>query len=177
VHYHMEIWFREYPKDVDKAAEKALKRYAKEGGKDQFLDYYTIGGRWSGAHTPGEYNPTKDPANLETCHYCNGTGNREDLPDAYKPNDYKGKPWCNACQGTGQTVRHNRRRYEGDIMSVDHVSPNLTCATLVIVKAGSRARVINEGSVGLTSEGMSVLDALQEANIKGGWLVTADYHS
>jgi hypothetical protein len=40
-------------------------------------DWYSIGGRWNGYFKP-EYNPNKDPENLEECIHCSGTGRRRD---------------------------------------------------------------------------------------------------
>lgn len=36
-------------------------------------DWWVIGGRWTG-HLDPSYDPYADPANYETCQYCEGTG-------------------------------------------------------------------------------------------------------
>lgn len=57
-------------------------------------DWWQIGGRWTG--TLGEYDPEKDPANIETCDLCHGTGKRRDMVVA---------GGCNGCRGEGRRVK------------------------------------------------------------------------
>lgn len=58
-------------------------------------DWWQLGGRYSGLFAPS-YDPDKDPANIETCWLCGGTGKR---PDMVCENG------CNGCKGTGKMVK------------------------------------------------------------------------
>lgn len=59
-------------------------------------DWWQRGGRWTGLFAPDDYDPAKDPANVETCNYCDGTGTREG--DA-QPGQ------CNGCGGAGTRAK------------------------------------------------------------------------
>lgn len=66
-------------------------------------DWWVVGGRWTGYLTP-EYDPCKDPANLETCYLCRGTGKRDDdLGKKYRQEDPSYT--CNGCDGHGVSVK------------------------------------------------------------------------
>lgn len=59
-------------------------------------DWYSIGGRYSGKFELG-YDPEKDPANIETCDLCGGTGIRNDSVVQNKE--------CNGCHGKGRRAK------------------------------------------------------------------------
>lgn len=61
-------------------------------------DWWVVGGRWSGVLAP-RYEPSKDPANQETCWLCQGTGTRCDGVTGNQP------VRCNGCRGTGISVK------------------------------------------------------------------------
>ena len=62
-------------------------------------DWYSIGGRWSGALKAG-YDPAADPRNQERCFLCNGTGKRDD--DLGKQTRKNNPEYtCNGCGGSG----------------------------------------------------------------------------
>jgi len=82
---------------------------------EQVCDWYQVGGRWSG--TLDGYDPKKDPKNLSTCEYCNGTGDRKDL----EPPEWKEEcGGCNACHGTGKQIAWPTAygEHEGDIIEL-----------------------------------------------------------
>jgi hypothetical protein len=81
--------------DIESAVENILSPY-----QDKEWDWYQIGGRWTGLFDG--YNPEKNPANIEICKSCNGTGDRKDL----KPPEWKKKcGGCNVCGGTGKSIK------------------------------------------------------------------------
>lgn len=83
--------------DIKGAVAKAMGPHEDEGG---FWDFYQIGGRYTGALDG--YDPETDPANMEPCDLCNGTGDRKDL----SPPDWKEKcNGCNGCSGKGRRVK------------------------------------------------------------------------
>lgn len=61
-------------------------------------DWWVVGGRWSGVLAP-RYEPSKDPANQETCWLCQGTGTRCDSITNHQPMR------CNGCRGEGISVK------------------------------------------------------------------------
>lgn len=85
---------------------------------DSHWDWYQIGGRWSGSLTG--YKPEDDPKNKETCHLCNGTGQRKDS----NPDQMKACNGCNGCDGTGirQKWPTQWAKYEGDIQPVQQIN-------------------------------------------------------
>jgi hypothetical protein len=70
-------------------------RYYKRTNPNRRWDWWQVGGRWTGLLSPG-YDPEKDPANIETCRLCDGTGRRADMVV---------ENGCNGCQGTGRCVK------------------------------------------------------------------------
>lgn len=72
-------------------------------------DWWQIGGRWTG--TFDGYDPNKDPANVETCDLCAGTGKRSDMTV---------KDGCNGCAGTGKRTKWptDFKEHAGDIAPV-----------------------------------------------------------
>lgn len=83
-------------------------------------DWYQIGGRWTGYW--GNYDPEKDPDNIETCWLCQGTGTRTDM---------KVNNGCNGCQGTGKAVRWPTqwKTYAGDILRAHNLRRRLMNST------------------------------------------------
>lgn len=77
-------------------------------------DWYEIGGRWTGDFVE-DYDPYKDPDNLETCFLCRGTGKRDDqlgAAERLKDPEYT----CNGCDGKGKSLKHQLKRFPGDIL-------------------------------------------------------------
>ncbi|TCL90327.1 hypothetical protein C8J38_10843 [Rhizobium sp. PP-WC-2G-219] len=66
-------------------------------------DWWQLGGRYSGRLAAG-YDPEKDPANIETCWLCQGTGKRS---DEIAVQCRVGNPeyTCNGCDGKGRSVK------------------------------------------------------------------------
>lgn len=103
-------------KNVEKAVAKALAPF-QEGELDSrgWWDWYQIGGRWSGCLS--EYDPEKDPKNIEKCDLCEGTGVRDDRVGVangfptmtLKPEVAKsvGRTvgYCNGCGGLGKRTK------------------------------------------------------------------------
>jgi hypothetical protein len=87
-------------------------------------DWYEIGGRWTGMFTAG-YDPNKDPRNLETCPFCNGTGTRTDWPEGITQEWIDECNGCNACHGTGQRVKYKLADFDGDILEMPKVIQSL----------------------------------------------------
>jgi hypothetical protein len=74
-------------------------------------DWYEIGGRWTGTFVEC-YDPEKDPANIEVCYLCNGTGKRRDLGKRAKK--------CNGCDGKGKATKWPTqwKKFKADVMPV-----------------------------------------------------------
>jgi len=94
-------------------AESETNNFLEPYGNGRVWDWFQIGGRWSGLLSG--YSPEKDPANLEMCNLCNGTGDRKDLsPPSWK----KECGGCNGCHGTGQSKKWPTEwaEHDGNIM-------------------------------------------------------------
>lgn len=78
-------------------------------------DFFMIGGRWTGLFDG--YDPETDPANIETCWLCGGTGKRLDMEV------YDG---CNGCQGAGKRIKWPTEWgfHPGDIVSAKWLKEN-----------------------------------------------------
>lgn len=85
------------PEAIEAAVKRAMGAPEDEGG---FWDWYQIGGRWTG--TLDGYDPETDPANLEHCELCDGTGDRKDLTPPEWKEECGG---CNGCHGKGKRVK------------------------------------------------------------------------
>lgn len=76
-------------------------------------DWYQIGGRWTGHLS--DYNPRTDPANMEVCPICGGTGIRpgglEDLGQVWFDN-------CKGCNGKGKRLSWSFKPFDGDVLPV-----------------------------------------------------------
>jgi hypothetical protein len=69
---------------------------------DSKWDWWMIGGRWTGALS--DYDPEKDPDNMERCPLCQGTGKRNDTlgrETRAKDPAYT----CNGCDGKGMRLK------------------------------------------------------------------------
>jgi len=83
--------------DIETGVSKKLEPFNECTNENGFYDRYQIGGRWTGTLSK-EYDPTKDPRNIETCNLCGGTGKRKD-------SDYEWHGGCNGCNGTGKSLK------------------------------------------------------------------------
>lgn len=87
---------------------------------DSQWDWYEIGGRWTGKLT--DYDPEKDPRNIESCQWCGGTGKRNDKlgREARKADP---KYTCNGCDGKGKKVKWPTEwaKYAGDIQPMENI--------------------------------------------------------
>lgn len=68
-------------------------------------DWWQIGGRWTGVWSG--YDPEKDPANIESCWLCQGTGFRDDENARKWRADGTWDPeyGCNGCESKGQRTK------------------------------------------------------------------------
>lgn len=110
--------------DPDEAVAKVMAPYYEEANPEGWWDWWQIGGRFTGTLT--DYDPSADPANIEVCDLCGGTGTRGDMVV---------ENGCNGCLGTGRRVNWptDWKRYSGDVLSAAEaaVVPDLNCYTLV----------------------------------------------
>lgn len=142
-----------------------------------FWDWYQIGGRWTGAHSP-DYDPSTDPANIEQCEQCEGTGRRIDaIGKAARAKDPEYT--CNGCQGKGTRTKWPTEwtRFNGDITPVEKITDQLTCHTLL---ANNEVFQVEEwtGEEWKKNErfGGDVQAMLRSMGITDGMIVTVDYH-
>jgi hypothetical protein len=83
-------------------------------------DWWQVGGRWTGVWS--DYNPQTDPANIETCSLCGGSGTRPDAAQFERSNpgwtEWSGG--CNGCEGKGARVKWPTgwADHEGDLIPV-----------------------------------------------------------
>lgn len=78
-------------------------RYVRRTNPRAKWDWYSVGGRWSGALDPA-YDPETDQRNIETCQTCGGTGKRDDdLGRKARAEDPSYT--CNGCDGKGRSVK------------------------------------------------------------------------
>lgn len=118
MHYFAAVVIDAGERNVDAAVAKAMAPYQEWSSGDMhggLWDWYLIGGCWTGVWSG--YDPKADPANIETCPQCHGTGHRDDrigrLARAADPG-YT----CNGCLGQGRKVKASSewRRHPGDIV-------------------------------------------------------------
>lgn len=84
-------------------------------------DWWQVGGRYTGKFAPN-YDPDKDPANVEKCWICRGTGLRDDdLGREHRKQDPTYK--CNGCRGSGKTPvwPTKRVKVESDQIQVNDI--------------------------------------------------------
>lgn len=110
------------PKEhVERLMGPHTEQYPSENGTDEISghwDWYQIGGRWTG-YLDG-YKADSDPANIEVCNLCNGTGVRRDAVGVI--NGMVERNYCNGCQGKGKSPvwPTARKKHDGDVQSVAH---------------------------------------------------------
>jgi hypothetical protein len=188
MHYPCEVWFEDGILPDEEGLEEVRDRihdilgpYQEESGttRAKFWDWLEIGGRFTGRHDG--YRAWEDPLNQSICTLCGGTGTRSD--SIAKGTDMKGVRGCNGCLGTGVSRNFSNVPHKEDIMPVDQVRDGLTAYTLVIVKKNAKyPKILHEQKwdgksfVKGTLQG-TVKEELARLKLKGGTLVTVDYHS
>lgn len=76
-----------------------LVRHIRRTNPNAKWDWWSVGGRWTGAFSPG-YDPENDPDHQEKCFLCNGSGMRNDsLGCEARAEDPSYT--CNGCDGKG----------------------------------------------------------------------------
>jgi hypothetical protein len=102
-------------------------------------DWWQIGGRWTGALTAG-YDPELDPANIETCFLCGGSGERPGGRQQFGDAWYESCKGCNGCEGTGKRVKWptDWREHPGDVAPVSEVG--LDFLPFAVVTPGGKWR-------------------------------------
>jgi len=184
-HMHAELWVPKLEKDLDSQVEELLAplsqdecKYDKDGEplNDAYglFDWYQIGGRWVNAHDPS-YNPEKDPKNLEKCRYCKGTGIAETrgmfelkrIAKAITGKRHKPKA-CEQCKGTKKSAKWPTQWVTPDFVAipVSKLDPKLTAYCVII-----NGDVVDDG------DEVNVAKSLELNEVKGGFLITIDYHS
>ena len=126
------------------------------------LDWYLVGGRWTGLFTG--YNPREDPANIEVCYLCNGTGVRNDtVAQELRQKDPTLK--CDGCQGKGKRVSWWFAPYAKDSIQVKELNGKKLPPTLAVLKDGKwyeqvdwwvRGAVANAKRAGLANLNRSI---------------------
>jgi hypothetical protein len=189
MHYHAEIWVPS-TNNLEAQIDFIMEPHKEDESEKGFWDWYQIGGRFTGSHD-STYDPTTDPANLETCGWCDGTGFRNDdlgRSERAKHPDYT----CNAC-GTfveGVGWKHGKNgpgralkwptlwvRVSTDISPVQAISNDLKAFTLIANGNVLHQEIWNGKEWVKTEFDGVVKSALQHLGIKDGYLVTVDYHS
>lgn len=81
-------------------------------------DWYQIGGRSTGQLTG--YDPETDPANLQVCELCAGTGVRPGGIEQFGVDWFNATHGCNGCSGKGKHVSWPTqwKKYSGDILLI-----------------------------------------------------------
>jgi hypothetical protein len=90
-------------------------------------DWWTIGGRWTGSLDG--YDPRTDPANLEPCDLCGGTGDRAAWRN--EPRQNQVPSGCNGCDGKGIRVKWTLAPHDGDIQPVAAIADGFVPYALV----------------------------------------------
>lgn len=111
--------------DVERAVDDLMAPFSENVSENGWWDWHQIGGRWSG-RLDG-YKPHLDPANLETCLICGGSGTRADGVERF------GQEWadacggCNGCNGLGMRVSWPTQwaLHEGDVARFGDVKAKL----------------------------------------------------
>lgn len=111
-------------------------------------DWWVIGGRWTGSLDG--YDPTTDPANVEVCDLCSGTGTRPGGLEQF------GQAWfdqcngCNGCSGKGTRVKWTLAPHDGDIAPVTQIGEFLPFA--IVTPDGEWHEGARMGWFAMTSE-------------------------
>jgi len=90
----------------DEEVDRLLAAYSENGewfADGSRWDWWVIGGRFTGLLD--SYAPEKDPANIEACDLCAGTGERPGGREEFGAEWYQRCHGCNGCDGTGQRVK------------------------------------------------------------------------
>lgn len=98
--------------DIASAVDTALAPF-----KDREWDWFQIGGRWTGFFDG--YEAENDPANIQACELCGGTGDRATFRN--EPKDIQDPSGCNGCDGKGTRAKWPTEWIEhpGDVVPVD----------------------------------------------------------
>jgi hypothetical protein len=123
--------------DIEPYVEKVMAASCEGTNPQGVWDWWQVGGRWTGVW--GEYDPTTDPRNSETCKLCNGTGRRPDA-ERFGPAWMESTGGCNGCKsGTAAKWPTQWAAYDGDIITVTALlnNPPLRRPTAVFLPGGS----------------------------------------
>ena len=196
MHYHCEIWIpAPLNISIDKLVEAVMAPHKETYNEDTeestgFWDWYQIGGRWTGEHTP-DYEPEDDPRNIEDCELCGGTGFRRDAigDDARKQRpsytcnscgvfDQDTETWGHGPHGAGKRSKWPTQwaAHKGDVIGVADVSADLTCHTLIVADKAFHQKEWDGEHFVETNFGGKVAARLAELGITDGFIVTVDYH-
>lgn len=178
-HYHVEVHVEKPGEDaaVSKGWVRQVAEEILEGYSDHLYDWYQVGGRWTGAHSMGKYDPEKDKRNQEKpCQHCKGTGQRgtyqmqghrkDGFVLGLSPNSLVERGLCNVCNGSGISVKWPTDwvGYEGDVIEVKRIPEKLETYYLVT-------------SEDIHDVNGRIKPALKKLGINDGWLVTIDCHN
>lgn len=203
MHYHAEIYLESLD-NLNEQLEKIMKPYnenlevekvTNEDGytywdnPKSFWDWWQIGGRWTGIHD--DYDPEKDPENIEVCYICGGTGKRMDklgVIERIKNPSYtcngcghyvlETETWAHGEYGPGKCLKWptNWKQYKGDIIPVSKIKKDLECYTLIVKENVYHKKEWNGEDFIKTDFDGNVSKRLNELGIKEGYLITIDYH-
>jgi hypothetical protein len=202
MHYHAEVYIPPNVNEVKEYIEEVMvphsEYYQEEDGPEEYnengiYDWYQIGGRWMGAHTNYDYDPTSDPQNTQTCNICGGTGFRNDPiglkfreeASSYTCNgcgvfDEETKQWTHSKFGPGIKVKWPTQwvEYDGDVIDIKQLKDDFSCYTLIV---GDKVFLCENwtGKEFVTNcefDG-NVIKKLTEFGITEGRVATVDYHS
>jgi len=140
-------------------------------------DWYQLGGRWTG-HFDG-YDPETDPANIEVCKWCVGTGKRDDAVGCQMRADNP-EYSCNGCQGKGKCVKWptSWAPYAGDQIQVKDLKQPIK-PTFATLRNGGWVEP-NEHWAKSPEEELvqhEEFEALIKSLPPETWLTIVDYHS
>jgi hypothetical protein len=180
MHMHCEVYLPFLTEDVEEQVAEILDPYNENNDncKAGLYDWFQLGGRWTGIHTPEKYDPTQDPLNKRKCRWCEGTGFRN---DEIGKRQRAGDPayTCNCCNGTGQETEWPTGwvPYSGDIIAVKDLPDDMGAYYLFVGEDVYESETWNGVTFDKTDfDGMSVKDALAKINITEGFCVTVDCH-
>jgi hypothetical protein len=143
-------------------------------------DYWTIGGRWTGAFS--EYEPDKDPDNIETCWLCNGTGKRNDAVGKMARLEDP-KYTCNGCRGTGKKLKWPTewKSFHGDVLPIAAI-PKEEPSFALVTPSGRWHERATMGWFGCSYGAVQTPDEWKKKyhrllkNYKDNWAVAVDCH-
>lgn len=155
--------------DIEGAVTIAMAPYSEAiDGEDAFWDWWQIGGRYSG-RLDG-YDPEADPANIETCFLCHGTGVRPDMVVANG---------CNSCSGTGKAMKWSTEWafHEGDVATAEHAIRTENLPYTIVTPDGVAHREHYDSTLGGFFEHPGEVADLLRALPLTTRVVVVDYHS